>query len=83
MVHLAPFRSPSYLLTLCARDRSLILLFRWSHRRRPYKLMEVIQEKENSSGARAAVFFLAFTFFLSQLCVNVSRFGLRASHGRD
>ncbi|KAL7415618.1 NCS1 nucleoside transporter family [Mrakia frigida] len=39
---------------------------------RPYKLMEVIQEKENSSGARAAMFFLAFSFFLSQLCVNIA-----------
>jgi len=36
--------------------------------------MEVIQEEENSSGARAAMFFLAFSFFLSQLCVNVSLF---------
>ncbi|KAL7412540.1 NCS1 nucleoside transporter family [Mrakia frigida] len=40
---------------------------------RPYKLMEVIQEKEgNSSGSRAAIFFLALTFFTSQFCVNIA-----------
>ena len=38
---------------------------------RPYKLMEVIQRREDTHGARAAVFFLALSFFLSQLCVNV------------
>ena len=45
--------------------------------RRPYKLMEVIQRREDSHGARAAVFFLALSFFMSQLCVKVSRLPLR------
>jgi hypothetical protein len=33
--------------------------------------MEVIQTTEGTSGARAAVFFLALSFFFSQLGVNV------------
>lgn len=36
-----------------------------------YKLMEVIQTKAGSDGARAAMFFLALAFFFSQICVNV------------
>lgn len=39
---------------------------------RPYKLMQVIQEQEATSGARAAIFFLSLSFLTSQFCVNVS-----------
>jgi hypothetical protein len=41
--------------------------------RRLYDLLEAIQRHERPA-ARAAVFFLAFAFFLSQLCVNVRYF---------
>lgn len=46
--------------------------FLLSFARRPYKLMEVIQRREDTHGARAACFFLALSFFLSQLCVNIA-----------
>jgi nucleobase:cation symporter-1, NCS1 family len=39
-------------------------------RRRLYDLLEAIQKHEGPA-ARAPVFFAAFAFFLSQICVNV------------
>ncbi len=39
--------------------------------RKLYDLLTAIQT-HGGKGARAAVFFAAFAFFLSQLCVNVS-----------
>jgi NCS1 family nucleobase:cation symporter-1 len=41
-----------------------------------YDLLEAIQIHEGTSGARAAVFFAAFAFFLSQVSVNVVACGV-------
>ncbi|KAF5309169.1 hypothetical protein D9619_012709 [Psilocybe cf. subviscida] len=41
-----------------------------------YDLLEAIQLHEGTSGARAAVFFAAFAFFLSQVSVNVVACGV-------
>lgn len=38
---------------------------------RPYKLMQVMQTEDESSGMRAAIFFLSLVFIVSQFCVNV------------
>jgi NCS1 family nucleobase:cation symporter-1 len=46
--------------------RMSVLMFN----RKLYDLLEAIQT-HGGNGARAAVFFAAFAFFLSQLCVNV------------
>lgn len=43
--------------------------------RKLYDLLQAIQE-HGGVGARAAVFFASFAFFLSQLCVNVVACGV-------
>lgn len=62
--------------------QSLLLTPQLSCINRPYKLMQVMQTEDESSGMRAAIFFLSLVFIVSQFCVNVRPLDLEVVSAR-